>query len=358
MSLIFDALQRSEADRAGVEVSALPAATELLQSAERHAISQQKAGGGATNGERDVSLPLQGVPRDLWDRDFPVPPAMVTVNRDGKRVDADAVAETAIATEVPAAESLLRDKGEGVFEQFESLPVAVPPHGHLVCITDNESLAAEKFRFLGVSLQTLRRDRPLKKVLITSTIPQEGKSMVSANLACTLAQRTQQRTLLIEGDVRRPSLLPMFGLGGIPGICECLQGERDLMSSIYYLQGPGLWILPAGSAPKNPLEFLQSGRLSTMMDQLSAWFDWIVIDSPPVMPLADTSVWTRLSDGILLVVRQGITEKRQLERGLEALEPKKVIGAVMNGSRRQAGSDYYYTRVATTPPRPNNRATE
>ncbi len=86
-----------------------------------------------------------------------------------------------------------------------------------------------------------------------------------------------------------------------------------------------------------------------MMDQLSAWFDWIVIDSPPVMPLADTSVWTRLADGILLVVRQGITEKRQLERGLEALEPKKVIGAVLNGSRRQTNNDYYYTRVGSTP---------
>ncbi len=362
MSLIFDALQRSEADRAGVDVSDLPAATELLQRAERHVVSQQKAASqreqavGVQNGDRDVSLPVQGVSRDLWDRDFPVPPAMVTVTRGEKRVDA--VAQTAIGTEVHAAEPPLSDEGGDVFERFQSLQVAVPPQGRLVCITDNESLAAEKFRFLGVSLQHLRRDRPLKKVLITSSIPQEGKSMVSANLACTLAQRTQQKTLLIEGDVRRPSLLPMFGLEGIPGICECLQGERDLMSSIYHLEGPGLWMLPAGSAPKNPLEFLQSGRLSTVMDQLSSWFDWIVIDSPPVMPLADASVWTRLSDGILLVVRQGITEKRQLERGLEALEPKKVIGAVLNGSRRRTGSDYYYTRTASMPSQPNNRTTE
>jgi Mrp family chromosome partitioning ATPase len=79
-----------------------------------------------------------------------------------------------------------------------------------------------------------------------------------------------------------------------------------------------------------------------MMDQLSAWFDWIIIDSPPVMPLADTSVWMRLADGVLLVVREGITEKRQLLRGLEALERSKLIGALLNGSNRPARSDYYY----------------
>ena len=78
------------------------------------------------------------------------------------------------------------------------------------------------------------------------------------------------------------------------------------------------------------------------MDRLSGWFDWIVIDAPPVLPLADTSVWTRLADGILLVTRQGTTEKRQLLRGLEALEPQKLIGAVLNSSKNQPHSDYYY----------------
>jgi capsular exopolysaccharide synthesis family protein len=210
-------------------------------------------------------------------------------------------------------------------------------------LTDNQSLAAEKFRFVGITLQHLRRDRPLKKVLITSSIPQEGKTTVSANLACALARTTQQRTLLIEGDVRRASLSQIFGVERIPGICEYLQGERNLVTSIYHLEGPGLWFLPAGTAPTNPLDLLQSDKLPALMDQLTRLFDWIVIDSPPLMPLADTSVWMRVSDGILLVTRQGISEKRQLERGLEALEPKKVIGALLNGSKRTLPSDYYYT---------------
>jgi Mrp family chromosome partitioning ATPase len=84
-----------------------------------------------------------------------------------------------------------------------------------------------------------------------------------------------------------------------------------------------------------------------MMNQLAAWFDWVIIDSPPVLPLADTSVWTNLADGILLVTRQGTTEKRQLKRGLEALDPQKLIGALMNCSENAARSDYYYRPAST-----------
>jgi Mrp family chromosome partitioning ATPase len=120
----------------------------------------------------------------------------------------------------------------------------------------------------------------------------------------------------------------------------------SLAASIYHLEEPDIWILPAGSAPSNALELLQSGRLSTLMDRLTAWFDWIIIDSPPVLPLADTSVWMRLADGILLATRQGSTEKRQLLRGLEAIEPKKLIGAVVNSSNNAAASDYYYRPAA------------
>jgi capsular exopolysaccharide synthesis family protein len=229
-----------------------------------------------------------------------------------------------------------------VFDQFKSLQYSLLPQSRLVCLADKESPAAEAFRLLAVRLGHLRKGRPLKRVLITSSIPQEGKSTVAANLACTLAQRTQQRTVLLEGDVRRPSLSRAFGLGSNPGICEWLQGQCSLTTCIYNLEGSGLWILPAGCAPSNPLELLQSGRLSALMDRLSGWFDWIVIDAPPVLPLADTSVWTRLADGILLVTRQGTTEKRQLLRGLEALEPQKLIGAVLNSSKNQPHSDYYY----------------
>ena len=150
--------------------------------------------------------------------------------------------------------------------------------------------------------------------------------MVSGNLAVTLARRKQQKVLLLDGDLRRPVLAREFGLAHLAGLSEYLQGEPRPITNIYHLDEAGLWFLPAGKPPENPLELMQSGRLSELLEQLTAWFDWIIIDSPPILPLADTSVWTRLADGILLVAREGTTQKRQLQRGLEALGPVQVVG--------------------------------
>lgn len=228
---------------------------------------------------------------------------------------------------------------------FHCVQASFTPESRLVFFTEPDSLAAEKFRFLGVRLRQLQQSRPLKKVLITSTIPQEGKSTVAANLACTLARRRQQKTLLVDGDLRRPSLGKLFGLGKMPGVCEWLQGENGPRSSIYQLEGTRLWILPAGNTPNNPLELMQSRTLPNLLEQLAGWFDWIIIDSPPVLPLADTSIWIRLTDGVLLVARQGVTQRDLLKRGVEALDPSKLLGTVLNSTTKTHESDYYYQAV-------------
>ena len=291
MSNIFDALQRAEGGNAGADGSGLLLATELLQ------VAEQKIRGSALSVEQQPSI-------EAFDADPP----------------------TRASTED--------------LERCPVLAVSIPDESRLVSLAEEGSLGAEKFRFLAVRLRQLRQTRPLKKILITSTIPQEGKSTVAANLACTLARRRQQKTLLLEGDLRRPNITNQFGIGRIPGLCEWLNGQSESIN-IYKLQGLGLWILPAGAAPQNPLELMQSGKLSVLMEQLEAWFDWIVIDSPPVLPLADTSLWSRLADGVLLVTRKGTTEKQQLQRGLEAIEKSKLLGALVNGSENVVHSDYY-----------------
>jgi capsular exopolysaccharide synthesis family protein len=310
MSRIFEALQRSESERSGV-TSAPPAlATELLQAVER---------------EASVPAPQDLPANELAPHDF---------------------------SEKEFAEN---DFAESDLRQFQSLPVSLPADGKLICLTAPESLAAEKFRFLGVRLRQLQHSRPLKKLLITSTIPEEGKSTVSANLATILARKQQPKILLVDGDLRRPSLSKQFGLGKLPGLSEWLQGEPRPITHIYRLEGPNLWFLPAGRPPENPLELMQSGRLSKLMDQLAAWFDWIIIDSPPVLPLADTSVWARLADGILLVTREGTTKRRQLLSGLQALEQSKLLGTVVNSCASTDHTNYYYrygppaTRTAEAP---------
>jgi capsular exopolysaccharide synthesis family protein len=302
MSHIFDALQRSESELSGTEASSFSIATELLQAAEekmRVAVAKEPA-----------------VAKE----------AAVVVKEVGNE---------------PARSHSDQDPFFPVdLQQCPCLSVAVPTDSRLVSIEKEESLGAEKFRFLAVRLRQLRQTRPLKKILITSTIPQEGKSTVAANLACTLARRKPQKTLLLEGDLRRPTLAARFGLGRVAGLSEWFRGEGTAMN-IYRLDSLGLWVLPAGNAAENPLELMQSGKLGPLMEQLTAWFDWIVIDSPPVLPLADTSVWARLADGVLLVTRPGVTEKHQLERGLATLEKSKLLGALVNSSTDAAHSDYY-----------------
>ena len=291
MSNIFDALQRAEAENAGADSPSLCLATELLQAAD------QKMRGAALNVEQQPAC-------DAFDTNPTEPGSTEDVDR------------------------------------CPVLAISIREESRLVSVAEEGSLGAEKFRFLAVRLRQLRQNRPLKKILITSTIPQEGKSTVAANLACTLARRRQQKTLLLEGDLRRPNITNQLGIGRIPGLCEYLNGQSESIN-IYKLQGLGLWILPAGAAPQNPLELMQSGKLSVLMEQLEAWFDWIVIDSPPVLPLADTSLWSRLADGIVLVTRKGTTEKQQLQRGLEAIEKSKLLGALVNSSANTAHSDYY-----------------
>lgn len=113
-------------------------------------------------------------------------------------------------------------------------------------------------------------------------------------------------------------------------------------SYIYRLEGFQLCVLLAGDIHNSPVEFMETSHLSTLMDCISTNFDWVVIDSPPVEPLADTSIWMRIADGVLLVTRPGVTSKRQLQRSFEAIEQAKLLGTVMNASTETANNHYYH----------------
>jgi len=228
----------------------------------------------------------------------------------------------------------------------------------LVLGRDGEGLVAEKFRYLGVRLRHIQQKHPFKRLLITSSVPEEGKSTIAANLACTLARRQQQKVLLLDGDLRRPTLERQFGLGKLPGLCELLEVGSSTGMNICQLDSLGCYILPAGDLPTDPLALLQSEKLPVLMDLLSSWFDWIVIDSPPVLPLGDTSVWMRLAEAILLVTRPGKTSKRQLQQCIEVIEQPKLLGALVNGSTEATSSRYYYYHGGgqSIPPTPSQQS--
>ena len=225
MSRIFEALQRSESERSGTPLAPPALATELLQAVER---------------EASATAPKDFPAIELADK--------ISLRRNSLKTNSQ------------------RQLENNDLSRFQSLPVSLPQDSKLVCLTAPESFGAEKFRFLGVRLRQLQHSRPLKKLLITSTIPEEGKSTVSANLATILARKQQPKILLLDGDLRRPSLSKQFGLGKLPGLSEWLHGEPRPIEHIYRLEGPNLWFLPAGRPPENPLELMQSGRLSRLME--------------------------------------------------------------------------------------------
>ena len=260
-------------------------------------------------------------------------------------------------SQVPAVATELfqvAERKENELGQCRALHVTPPADSRLVSLTDKHSLGAEKFRFLAVRLRQMQQSKAIRKILITSTIAEEGKSVISANLAITLARKQQQKILLVEGDLRRPALAQQFGLGSLPGLSESLQGDQSATKNLYFLEEPRLWFMPAGAPPENPLELMQSPRFPELLDQWWNGFDWVVIDSPPLLPLADTTVWSRVSDGILMIAREGITEKRALKRGLEALGRTNVLGVVVNSCSDVDHSNYY--QRYGTPPNGNGNA--
>ncbi|MGB6473428.1 MAG: CpsD/CapB family tyrosine-protein kinase [Candidatus Sulfotelmatobacter sp.] len=321
MSRIFDALQRSGTEQSGVEYPDLVSVVTEVFEAPRE---QRPIAEPAPTLEPAAAQPAIVQPISVQ----PVPVQSANVQT---------------TTTEPFTKEVT---GDGPVD-FPSLEVSVLPTSRLVFLTEPDSLAAEKFRFLGVRLRQLQQSRPLKKVLVTSTIPEEGKSTVSANLAGVLARR-KQSVLLIEGDLRRPTLAQQFGLGRLAGLGEWLQSGRQTVTNVYRLEGPDFWFMPAGNPPENPLELLQSGRLSYLMGQLANLFDWIIVDSPPLLPLADTTVWARVTDGTLLVAREGKSEKKQLQRGLEALKKSDILGVVLNGCAHPDHKSYYQRYSPTT----------
>ena len=235
-------------------------------------------------------------------------------------------------------------------EQVSTIPISSASQGDLPLFADPTAIASEKFRLLAFRVRQAQERSGFKKVLVTSSVVQDGKSLVSANLAFTLAAREKQKVLLIEGDLRQPRLAQIFGVGRLAGIGEWVDHQQPITDFIYRLGESSLWLLPAGRGKASALEILHSQRLGELMSQLGDWFDCIVIDSPPVVALADAHVWETLVDATLLVVREGKTPRKMLEKALETLDRSKLIGAVLNEATLSQHKYYhYYTGSSRSP---------
>ena len=224
--------------------------------------------------------------------------------------------------------------------------VEVSVASRLVAITEPRSLGAEKFRSLATRLVNLRRERELKSLQVTSSIVGEGKSLVSANLALTFAMESSSKVLLVEGDMHRPSLSTRLGLSQLTGISQWWRADQQPITQfLYKLNNWPLWFLAAGGASEQPSQILQSGRFAEAFLKLSGAFDWVIVDSTPMLPTVDSNLWSRLVDGTLLVVRENVAFVNALKKGLQSLDNPKLVGIVLNEAsefNRANYEDQYY----------------
>jgi len=228
----------------------------------------------------------------------------------------------------PTAESS-REVDTAGLDALPSFQIETLPEHRLVTWAAERSVAAERIRMLGVRLRQFQQQRAAKTLLITSSIKDEGKSILSANIAISLA-KAKQRILLIDGDHHQGSLAQIFGTGRSPGLTEWWYTRNPILSYIRRVHGLPLWFLPSGEPLVQAVEMLQSRRISEMLVQVTSWFDWVIIDSPPFAPVADSAIWTGLTDATLLLVRLGKTPKKVLDKVVGALDPRKLVGVVLN----------------------------
>ena len=210
---------------------------------------------------------------------------------------------------------------------------------------------AEQFRTLRSRLGQIRETFPLKTILVTSAISGEGKTFVSSNLAQVIARQRERRVHLIDGDLRRSRLHMPLGAPVSPGLSEYLRGDASEVAVIQHGQEENLCFIPGGGFVPEPSELLANGRFKTLLERLAPVFDWIIVDSPPCVPVSDSLVLADHCDGVLLVVRAASTPLALAQKARQELQGRNVIGVVLNSvAEAQAYGGYYYDGYAPVEP--------
>lgn len=203
-------------------------------------------------------------------------------------------------------------------------------------------IAAEKFRTLRSHLYQLAGIKPLKTLVVTSSVAAEGKTFVAANLGRCFARQPNRRVLLIDGDLRAPRLHSAFGAPPNPGLADYLCGNTDECDVIQRSKNEDLFLIPSGSEVSNPSELLSNGRIQRLLNLVAPAFDWVLIDSPPALPVHDASILADLCDGVLFVVKAGSTDHQLAEKAVSDFRKKNLLGIVLNGvDKSESYGDYH-----------------
>jgi len=223
------------------------------------------------------------------------------------------------------------------FDEVEEAPEKNDPErtvldSMLVSHFESSSMVSEQFRRLRTHIFRERAEDPPRTILVTSALGSEGKSFVAANLAVTIATEFDSYALLVDCDLRNPSLSRWFGQEKAPGLSDYLLDKKEISELLIKTDMKKLSIMSGGSSQEYPVELLGSKRMSTLINDLKSRYEdrYVIFDSSPILATTEPSVLTKMVDGIVLVVRADSTERDSIEQAMKVLDRKKIIGVVLN----------------------------
>ncbi|EOH96882.1 capsular exopolysaccharide family protein [Enterococcus moraviensis ATCC BAA-383] len=214
----------------------------------------------------------------------------------------------------------------------------------LITLADKSSPISEQYRTIRTNIQYAMVDRDLKTLVITSSGPSEGKSTTSANLAIVFAN-SGKRVLLVDADMRKPTVAKTFSLDNIRGLSTLLGSRETMLHQVVQSSGvDNLFLMTSGPKPPNPSELLDSRRMKELMVELKEQYDLVIFDMPPVVAVTDAQIVSSKSDGTILVVRENVSKRDSLLKAKNLLElvDANILGVVYNGSKNVADQGYYY----------------
>jgi len=235
-----------------------------------------------------------------------------------------------------------------MLSEVQVVPFSPAPESHLLDLNNSHETPAEEFRTLRTRLNHLQSLQPLHTVVVTSPSPAEGKTFTAVNLALAQSHLAESSVLLGDFDLRRPIVHNLFQIDRAPGLSDFLTGQCTFAQAIRRVEAMNLYLLPAGSPVKNPLELLNMRQAKLLFEELPRTFNWSVFDTPPLLFSADANLLSTMADGTILVVKIGSTTFDNVTRAMQSLCENNVLGIVANGARASelySKYTYYYSKA-------------
>ncbi|MGA2135326.1 MAG: CpsD/CapB family tyrosine-protein kinase [Bryobacteraceae bacterium] len=251
-------------------------------------------------------------------------------------------------TYATAEETALAVSRSAVLQNVAEVPFQPAPESHLLDLLRSHETPAEEFRTLRTRLNHLQTLQPLHTIVISSPSPAEGKTFTAVNLALAESHLTENLVLLGDFDLRRPLIHNLFQVDRSPGLTDYLMGHVPLSTALRKVTNMNLYVMPAGSPVKNPLELLNTRQAKTLFEEVPKVFNWAIFDTPPLLFSADANLLSTLADGTILVVKIGSTTFDNVTRAMQSLCENNVLGIVANGARASelySKYTYYYSKA-------------